>query len=122
MEMQQECIFCTGLLITWMACIVSLTLTSAALLGVGWRCGCSSLFLLDRTGTVGFFLLSIFGSCSSLIYRLSDFHALKHLTCILVELYFKISSLYVGLFCSRVGENVKDNLVEFSMINFIVGA
>ena len=59
--MQQACIFYNSWRITWMACIVSLAFTSANLLGVRWRGGCSSLLVCSNTGTVGFFPLSIFG-------------------------------------------------------------
>ena len=58
--MQQACIFCTSRHITQMSCIISLVLFSAALLGVGWRGGCSSLFIYARTETVGFCPLIIF--------------------------------------------------------------
>ena len=119
MEMQQTCIFRTGRSITWMACIVFLVLASTDLLGVGRQGGCSSIFLPTRNGTIGLFQLSIFGRCSSFIYCLQYFHALEHITCLLAGPLFKIPSLYVGLFCPRVGDGVKDNLVQLFSVHFI---
>ena len=113
------CIFHTGQLITWMDCIVSLALARAALLGVGLRGGCSSLFLPSINDTVGFCPLNIFGRCSSFVDYLCDFHALKHLACLLVGPSSKIPSLYVGLFHPRVGDGMKENLVEIFRVHFL---
>ena len=118
-DMQQACIFRTGRSITWMACIVFLVLDSTVLLGVGGQDGCSSIFIPTITGTVGLFQLIIFGRCSSFIYCLQYFHALEHITCLLAGPPFKIPSLYVGLFCPRVGDSVKDNLVQLFSVHFI---
>ena len=74
--MQQACLFRTGRSITRMACIVSLALSSAALLGVGWWGRYSSLFFPAKTDTVGFCPLSIFGSCSSFVDWIRYFHSL----------------------------------------------
>ena len=96
-----------------MAYIASFALARAALLEVGWRGGWYSLFLPARTGTVSFFLLIVFGSCYDFLDCFRNFHALKHITCLFVGPYLKVPSLDVGLFCPRVWDGVKDNLVEF---------
>ena len=120
--MQHACIFSNDWRITWMACIVYLALARADLLGIGWRGGCSSIFIPVITGTDGFWLLSIFGSCYSFVDCLRDFHALKHITCILIGSSFKIPSLYVGLFCPQVRDSVKENIVQLFRVYFHGGA
>ena len=90
-----------------MACIVFLAISSAALIGVGWRGGYSSLFFPTKTGTVRFCPLSILGRCSSFVDWIWYFHAIEHVACILVRPSFKIPYLYVGLFCPPVDDGVK---------------
>ena len=77
-SMQHACTFCTGHHIIWMACIVSLALSSIALIRFGRRGGCSSLLITYRTGMGRFCPLGIFGTLSSFLYCLRDLHVLKH--------------------------------------------
>ena len=76
-KMQEAYIFCTGRSISQIACMVSLALTSAALLGVGWRGGSYSLLFPVNNGLVGFFLLIIIRRCYPFVDRLCNFHAIK---------------------------------------------
>ena len=102
--MQHACRFCTGHHIAQMECISFLAISSSAFLWVLWRGGSSSLFISAITRTVSFCLLIIFEGCSSFVYCLCDFHALKHFICLLVGPFFKIPSFYVGLhFTTRCG-------------------
>ena len=67
-DMQHTYLIWSGGIISRMACIASSVISSAALIGVGWRGGRFSLFLPTITGTVGFFPLSIFRRFSSLVH------------------------------------------------------
>ena len=98
-SMQQACIFRTGRIITRMACIVSLALSVADLLGILWQGGLFYLFLPAITFKVGFFPLIIFRKWSLFVDSLRDFRALKHIACILVGPFFKILYLYVDFCC-----------------------
>ena len=113
--------FITGWMKGKMAWIMILALVRADLLGVGWRSGCSSLFLSVITGTFVFCPLNILGKCSSLVDCLCDFHTFEHIACIIVGPSFKIPYLYVGLFCPQVGDSVRDNLVKFFRVHFLGG-
>ena len=111
--MQHSCIFCTSRRIAWMSCIISLALTSTDLLGVRRQGGSSSLLLPAKNGSVGFCLLNIFRRCSSFVYCFCDFHAFKHVACVLVGAPLEISSLYVGLFYPGVWDGVYQDLIEY---------
>ena len=53
-DMHQSCIFRTSRLIYWMACMLSLALSSVDLLRVVWIGGPSSIFPPAKAGTVVF--------------------------------------------------------------------
>ena len=120
--MQQACLLCSGQLISRMACIDYLALVSTALIRVGWRGGCSSLFLNTRTGTVSFFPLSIFIRCPSFIYCLQYFHAFKHVACFLVGPLSLAPSLDAGLSVPRFWYDMQWNLVELFWFHLLGGA
>ena len=85
--------FCTGRIIDRMACMISLALAIADLLGVGWQ-GCPSYLLFpDKTGMLGFCPLDIFRRCSSFVDLLCNLHALKHSRGTLLGTSLKIPSL-----------------------------
>ena len=59
-EAMQHLFSLTGRCVAWMACIISLALSSADLLGVFWKSGLSSIMFPNMTGMVGFCLFGFF--------------------------------------------------------------
>ena len=76
-----------------MACIFSLEISSALLLGVGGKGIFSSLSFPDVTVTVGFFPSGYFIRCSPFVDLFSDFHALENCTGFPVGIKLKIPTL-----------------------------
>ena len=78
-----------------MAFIMFLALDSAALIGVGWRGGVSSLTFPEVTGTFVIFPSGDFRRCSYFVDLLRYLHTLGHLTCFFVGITFKVPYLYI---------------------------
>ena len=116
---QHACLFHTNQWIAWMAWIAFLALASTTLLGVGWRGGHSSSFIPAKNGTVGFFLLIVFGRCSFFLDSLRCLHALKNIACLPIGPSFEYPSLYVGLFFLQVVDGLEDYLVEFFRVHLL---
>ena len=90
--MHQSC-FVTSRKISRMACMNFLVISSAALLGVVWKCDFSSLKFTVMIGTVGFFPGGGFRRCSYFIYFLQNLYAFKYFTCLLVGPTLKLPAL-----------------------------
>ena len=86
-------VFFTGRTIYRMVCMICLAFDGAALFGVCWRDGFSSLKFTAMTGMVGFCPVGIFRSVTTFVYLFRNLHALKHLKCILVGPSLKILAL-----------------------------
>ena len=76
-----------------MACIIFIVLSSAALLGVVWQGGFSSLKFSAMTGTVGICPYGGFRRYSSFVDLIVDFHHLNNITGLLVGITFEVPSL-----------------------------
>ena len=89
--MHQAC-FCTGRLITWMACMICLALATADLLGVGQQVGFYSLMFPEMAGTVGISPNGCFRRCSLFVELFCNIHAFRNFACCLVGLPLKVPS------------------------------
>ena len=101
-------VFFTGRPIAHMSWIIFAALVGAAVLGVYWNGGFSSPKFPTMTGTVGIFpMVDGFRRCSSFLDLICNFHALKHVACLLVGISFKLTYDQVGLFSPAVGNGVE---------------
>ena len=87
-------------------CIICPALAIAALLRGTWQGFFSSLSFTSMTGMVGIFLCGGFGSCSSFVDLIGDFHPLKNFVSIFIGIPFEVQSMYIGLILPDIREGV----------------
>ena len=91
-DIYQAC-FIIGWPIARMACMIFLALSSAALIGVGWRGGFYHLTFPENNGTFGLCPGGDFRRRSSFVDVLRNFHAFKFCACLLVGIPLKVPAL-----------------------------
>ena len=94
--LQQAC-FINVWRISRMDLIMFLAISGAALLGVGWKRGLSSLRFTTVTSTVGIYCVGCFRRCYHFVELLSNLYLLKHLIRIPVCLELETPTLEICL-------------------------